>query len=46
MKWNNEAKKWIVTTKEYNKMINDLNNTKNRQIKRELKEMMERVEVR
>lgn len=46
MKWNNEAKKWTVTTKEYNKMINDLNNTKNRQIKRELKEMMERVEVR
>lgn len=46
MKWNGKTKKWIVTNKEYRQMIKDLNNTKDKAIRRQLKDLLDRTELK
>jgi hypothetical protein len=46
MKWNGKAKKWIVTNKEYRQMIEDINSTKSRAIRKQLKDLLDRTELK
>lgn len=46
MKWNGKTKKWTITNEEYKQMIEDINNTKNRTIRKQLKDLLDRTELK
>ena len=46
MKWNGKTKKWMMTNEEYKQMIEDLDNTKNRAIRKQLKNLLDRTELK
>lgn len=46
MKWNGKTKKWIVTNEEHKQMIKDLSNTKNKAIRKQLKDLLDRTELK
>ncbi len=46
MKWNGKTKKWMMTYEEYKQTIEDLNNTKNRAIRKQLKDLLDRTELK
>lgn len=46
MKWNGKTKKWMMTHEEHKQIIEDLNNTKNRAIRKQLKDLLDRTELK
>lgn len=46
MKWNGKTKKWTITSEEHKQMIEDINNTKNRAIRKQLKDLLDRIELK